>query len=104
MAGSQQGTEPAVTAGSADHPFPLPPILTHPSSAAPTLITQGAEGRLYKTAYLRPDLPCALKHRPSKPYRHPLLDARLTRQRILAEARILARCRRDATAQSGAPA
>ncbi|KAL8392653.1 hypothetical protein RB595_002739 [Gaeumannomyces hyphopodioides] len=112
MAGSQQGTE-AATAASADvdhpaFPFPLPPILTHPSSAAPILITQGAEGRLYKTTYLHPDLPCALKHRPSKPYRHPLLDARLTRQRILAEARILARCRRDATAApaaapSGAP-
>ncbi|KAL8418469.1 hypothetical protein RB594_001891 [Gaeumannomyces avenae] len=110
MAGSQQGTE-AATAASADvdhaaaFPFPLPPILTHPSGAAPTLITQGAEGRLYKTTYLRPDLSCALKHRPSKPYRHPLLDARLTRQRILAEARILARCRRDAApAPSGAPA
>ncbi|KAH9906875.1 protein kinase [Xylariomycetidae sp. FL2044] len=77
------------------HPFPLPKILTYPSATTPELITQGAEGRLYKTTYLVPDLPCALKYRPPKPWRHPALDARLTRHRILAEARILAKCRRE---------
>ncbi|KAL6866072.1 serine/threonine-protein kinase bud32 [Amphichorda felina] len=76
-------------------PFPLPEILQYPASTPPTLITQGAEGRLYKTTYLTPDLPCALKYRPPKPWRHPILDARLTKQRILSEARILARCRRE---------
>ncbi|OAA69510.1 Protein kinase-like domain protein [Cordyceps fumosorosea ARSEF 2679] len=75
--------------------FPLPPVLRQPSSAPPLLITQGAEGRLYKTTYLLPSVPCALKYRPAKPWRHPTLDARLTRHRILAEARILARCRRE---------
>lgn len=80
------------------HPIPPPPILTHPSTTPPELITQGAEGLLYRTTYLHPTLPAALKYRPAKPYRHPLLDARLTRQRILAEARILARCRRDGVA------
>ncbi|RYP19164.1 hypothetical protein DL765_003479 [Monosporascus sp. GIB2] len=75
--------------------FPLPEILTFPSSSAPELITQGAEGRLYKTTYLTPSRPCALKYRPPKTWRHPALDARLTRHRILAEARLLARCRRD---------
>ena len=75
--------------------FAPPKVLTYPASTPPLLITQGAEGRLYKTTYLRPDLPCALKYRPPKPYRHPILDARLTRARILAEARVLARCRRD---------
>ncbi|KAI1344920.1 tyrosine protein kinase [Xylariaceae sp. FL0016] len=76
--------------------FPLPAILTHPSSGpSPKLITQGAEARLYKTTYLLPDLPCALKYRPPKPWRHPTLDARLTRHRILSEARILAKCRRE---------
>ncbi|KAI0847463.1 kinase-like protein [Daldinia vernicosa] len=74
--------------------FPLPTILTYPSSTPPTLITQGAEARLYKTTYLLPTLPSALKYRPPKPWRHPALDARLTRHRILAEARVLARCRR----------
>lgn len=76
-------------------PIPLPRVLTHGASQPPELITQGAEGLLYKTSYLRPSLPCALKHRPPKPYRHPILDARLTRQRILAEARILAKARRE---------
>lgn len=78
--------------------FPLPAILlSNPSSSTPQpeLITQGAEGRLYKTTYLLPSIPCALKHRPSKPWRHPVLDARLTRHRILAEARNLAKCRRE---------
>lgn len=77
------------------HEFPLPKILTNPASTPPTLITQGAEGRLYKTTYLLPDIPCALKYRPPKPWRHPILDQRLTRHRILSEARILSKCRRD---------
>ncbi|TPX17604.1 uncharacterized protein E0L32_012084 [Thyridium curvatum] len=89
-------TSPATTdPAAAATPFPLPKILTYPSASSPELITQGAEGRLYRTTFLAPGTPCALKHRPSKPYRHPVLDARLTRQRILAEARVLARCRRE---------
>ena len=79
----------------AAHQFPLPKVLEYPTSTPPTLITQGAEGRLYKTTYLLPNLPCALKYRPPKPWRHPILDQRLTRHRILSEARILAKCRRD---------
>lgn len=75
--------------------FPLPAILRQPSSTRPELITQGAEGRLYKTTYLLPSIPCALKYRPAKPWRHPTLDARLTKHRILSEARILSKCRRD---------
>ncbi|OBU00849.2 serine/threonine-protein kinase bud32 [Pseudogymnoascus verrucosus] len=75
--------------------IPLPTILTHPSSTTPQLITQGAEALLYKSTYLLPTLPCALKHRPPKPFRHPILDARLTKHRILSEARVLAKCRRD---------
>ncbi|KAG5936734.1 serine/threonine-protein kinase bud32 [Claviceps pazoutovae] len=79
----------------ASQQFPLPKILTYPSSTPPLLITQGAEGRLYKTTYLTSDLPCALKYRPPKPWRHPILDHRLTRHRILSEARILAKCQRE---------
>ncbi|KAM0248653.1 hypothetical protein ACHAQJ_009397 [Trichoderma viride] len=82
-------------AAAVSHEFPLPKILTNPASTPPTLITQGAEGRLYKTTYLRPDIDCALKYRPPKPWRHPILDQRLTRHRILSEARILSKCRRD---------
>ncbi|KAF2968345.1 hypothetical protein GQX73_g5207 [Xylaria multiplex] len=80
---------------SATHQFPLPAILEYPSSTPPELITQGAEGRLYKSTYLLPSIPCALKYRPPKPWRHPVLDARLTRHRILSEARNLAKCRRE---------
>ncbi|PWY87476.1 kinase-like protein [Aspergillus heteromorphus CBS 117.55] len=59
------------------------------------LITQGAEAHLYKTTYLTPSTPAALKIRPSKPYRHPILDRRLTRQRVLQEARCLVRLVRE---------
>ena len=76
-------------------PFPLPSLLTHPSSTPPELIAQGAEGRVYRTTFLLPDLPCALKYRPPKAYRHPILDRRLTRQRILAEAKVLQKLRRE---------
>ena len=93
----------------------LPPILLRPSSSPAQLIGHGAEAHLYKTThFVAPSLfppspsssssssplsqPAALKYRPPKPYRHPILDARLTRQRIFAEARILARCRRDGVA------
>lgn len=77
------------------HPLPQPPILNYPSASPPSLIAQGAEALLYRSTYLLPSLPCALKYRPSKPYRHPILDLRLTKARILAEARVLAKCRRE---------
>ncbi|RMZ79956.1 hypothetical protein DV738_g3021, partial [Chaetothyriales sp. CBS 135597] len=73
----------------------LPPAaasLPHPFSLtlpAPQLVTQGAEGLVFKTHFLDHDTPAALKVRPSKAYRHPTLDARLTKQRVLAEARVL---------------
>jgi TP53 regulating kinase-like protein len=78
-----------------DTQFPPPKVLTYPSSAPPTLITQGAEGRLYKTTHLLPDRPCALKYRPPKSYRHPILDARLTKARISSEAKVLEKCWRE---------
>ncbi|KAK0356672.1 serine/threonine-protein kinase bud32 [Friedmanniomyces endolithicus] len=53
------------------------------------LIAQGAESLLYKTTFLSPSQPAALKIRPVKKWRHPTLDKRLTRARILAEARVL---------------
>ncbi|KAI9813475.1 MAG: serine/threonine-protein kinase bud32 [Pycnora praestabilis] len=81
----------------------VPPIRTSPSLPSnfththppPQLIAQGAEALLYHTTYLLPSTPSALKYRPSKPYRHPTLDARLTRHRILSEARVLVKCRRE---------
>jgi TP53 regulating kinase and related kinases len=81
---------PSQTASQPDGPSqnPLPAPFTN-TSPPPTLITQGAEALLYHTHFLSPSTPAALKFRPSKVYRHPTLDARLTKQRVLAEARIL---------------
>ncbi|KAL9634542.1 MAG: hypothetical protein Q9164_004024 [Protoblastenia rupestris] len=72
--------------------LPPPFIYTQPS---PTLLTQGAEALLYTTHFLTPTQPTILKYRPPKPYRHPTLDKRLTRHRILSEARTLVKCRRE---------
>ncbi|RKF61541.1 EKC/KEOPS complex subunit BUD32 [Erysiphe neolycopersici] len=58
-------------------------------------VAQGAEAVLYQTTYLLQSIPSALKYRPPKLYRHPTLDARLTRHRILSEARVLAKCRKE---------
>ncbi|KAL4866774.1 hypothetical protein BDV12DRAFT_172433 [Aspergillus spectabilis] len=79
------------------HPPPLPPpfntttttTTSSPSESKPVLIYQGAEAHLYKTTFLTPTQHVALKIRPSKAYRHPILDRRLTRARILQEARCL---------------
>jgi TP53 regulating kinase-like protein len=78
---------PTTTATDTDEPFLPAPFNT--TSPSPTLITQGAEALLYRTHFLDTSTPAALKARPSKPYRHPTLDARLTKQRVLAEARVL---------------
>jgi TP53 regulating kinase and related kinases len=70
-----------------DHPALPPPF--HTTFPTPLLITQGAEAHVLKTVFLDANNPAALKIRPSKQYRHPTLDQRLTKQRVLAEARIL---------------
>ncbi|KAJ5793484.1 hypothetical protein N7457_000083 [Penicillium paradoxum] len=75
-------------------PPPLPSPFNN-TSPPPILLTQGAEAHLYKTISLNPSIPAALKIRPSKPYRHPILDRRLTRQRITQEARCLAKLVRE---------
>ena len=74
--------------------LPLPPPFTD-SSETLTLIAHGAEAQLYQTVFLTPSTPAALKIRRPKAWRHPTLDKRLTRQRILAEARVLVKCARD---------
>lgn len=83
--------------------------------AGSTLVKQGAEGRAYRCELLPSPLmtlssssaseppsscplgeatpaPVLLKHRFPKRYRHPTLDAQLTRQRLVSEARSLVRC------------
>lgn len=75
----------------------LPPPFN--SSSTPLhLITQGAEGCLYKTTFLDSSTPAALKYRAPKPWRHPTLDKRLTRGRVLAEARVLVKCNKAGVA------
>lgn len=59
------------------------------------LVTQGAEALLFKTALLDPNNFAAVKIRPVKAWRHPTLDKKLSRQRILAEARVLNKCRKE---------
>ncbi|KAL5119874.1 serine/threonine-protein kinase bud32 [Pleosporales sp. CAS-2024a] len=58
-------------------------------------ITQGAEAMVYKTTFLTPHTPCVVKYRPPKLYRHATLDRRLTKTRLLAEARSLPQQRED---------
>jgi TP53 regulating kinase-like protein len=70
----------------------LPPPFSHQNL---TQITQGAEALVYKTTFLTSHTPAVVKYRPPKPYRHPTLDKRLTKQRLLAEARSLVRCRKE---------
>lgn len=67
-----------------------PPLKFAPICGA--LLSQGAEACVYEAEYL--GVRAVVKHRPSKSYRHPVLDERLTRERLLGEARALARARR----------
>ncbi|KAH9923461.1 kinase-like domain-containing protein [Epithele typhae] len=72
---------------------------------ASTMISQGAEAKIYRArlhppAASSPSDPSApdgcvlLKHRFAKQYRHPTLDGALTRARVAGEARALVRCLR----------
>ena len=70
----------------------LPPPFSHDNLSA---ITQGAEALVYKTTFLTPHTPVVVKYRPPKPYRHPTLDKRLTKTRLLAEARSLVKVKRE---------
>jgi len=57
-----------------------------------TLISQGAEAKIYKSWLYEEGPPILLKHRFSKQYRHRQLDSTLTKQRLSSEARALVRC------------
>lgn len=58
-----------------------------------TLLCQGAEGRVYKSTFL--GRPAICKERLSKRYRVSELDEKINRQRLLHEARCIAKCRRS---------
>ncbi|KAI7202285.1 hypothetical protein KC365_g18529, partial [Hortaea werneckii] len=88
-------------------PFNTTTTNTSPSSSEPNppldLIAQGAESLLFHTTFLSPTQPAALKIRPRKTWRHPTLDKRLTRARILAEARVLVKLSGEGIAISTGP-
>ncbi|EUC51090.1 hypothetical protein COCMIDRAFT_80260 [Bipolaris oryzae ATCC 44560] len=93
-------TEPPLAPPISPPPTPQTslPLHTPPPPFSPTSltqITQGAEALLYRTPFLTGSTPSILKYRPPKPYRHPTLDRRLTRQRLLAEARSLLRVKKE---------
>jgi hypothetical protein len=56
------------------------------------LICQGAEGKVFSTTYL--GQPAVCKVRLQKRYRVSELDDRINRQRLLQEARCIAKCKR----------
>ncbi|XP_003787723.1 TP53-regulating kinase [Otolemur garnettii] len=56
------------------------------------LVKQGAEARVFRGRFL--GRAAVVKHRFPKGYRHPALEARLSRRRTVQEARALLRCRR----------
>ncbi|MES1913767.1 MAG: hypothetical protein MHM6MM_005926 [Cercozoa sp. M6MM] len=56
-------------------------------------LSQGAEGRVFVVRLPHEQVTeCVVKQRFAKTWRHPQLDAMLTRQRLNAEARMLERC------------
>jgi TP53 regulating kinase and related kinases len=94
----EPGAELRLPQSMAETPAAPPSLLPVPlryTEPPPQLLAQGAEAIVYRTHFLTPDNPCALKYRPAKTWRHATLDARLTRHRILAEARVLVKCRRE---------
>lgn len=56
------------------------------------LVKQGAEARVFRGCFQ--GRAAVVKHRFPKGYRHPALEARLSRRRTVQEARALLRCRR----------
>ncbi|KAG7442696.1 uncharacterized protein BT62DRAFT_988579 [Guyanagaster necrorhizus] len=69
------------------------------SKAAP--ISQGAEAAIYKVALSSDATPMLLKYRFKKQYRHPSLDANLTRSRVAGEARTMLKCLRSGVSVPG---
>ena len=56
------------------------------------MISQGAEGRVFAVTFL--NRPAIVKQRFKKTYRHPTLDAKITRARLVGETRALVRARK----------
>ena len=65
---------------------------TTDETATPELLGHGAEGRVYAGSFH--GRPVVVKERAAKRYRVPELDMKLTRQRVVQEAKCMAKCRR----------
>ena len=68
------------------------PSFAPPSRDQWTLITQGAEARIWKVPPFNNNDSLICKERFSKSYRHPNLDERLIKSRTRSEARVLEKC------------
>ncbi|KAK0213739.1 kinase-like domain-containing protein [Armillaria fumosa] len=64
-------------------------------------ISQGAEAKVYKASLSSNAAPILLKYRFKKQYRHPSLDANLTRSRVAGEARAILKCLRSGVSVPG---
>ena len=62
-------------------------------SSSSVLVQQGAESRVFVSTYL--SVECVVKQRFVKRYRHPALDAAISRQRLWTECRSAVRVRRS---------
>lgn len=76
-------------------------ILHHVHTIIPniplTVVSQGAEALVLSTdvhPYLSTPAPLVVKFRPSKPYRHPKIDAAITKSRTIGEAKFMAKLAR----------
>jgi TP53 regulating kinase-like protein len=58
------------------------------------LISQGAEARMYRIPNYAVGESAIVKERFTKQYRHPILDKKLTKQRVIQEARCIVRARK----------
>lgn len=62
-----------------------------------TVISQGAEALVLSShshPYFPQETPVIVKYRPPKPYRHPKIDAQITRSRTIGEAKFMVKLRR----------
>ena len=78
--------------------YKLPCFIPPPTVKWPSKLKKELSGTVQD---LETPQPLLLKHRFPKQYRHPILDANLTKSRIQAEARALARCARAGIAVPG---
>jgi hypothetical protein len=82
------------------NPFTIDPNLSRrgsseqPYTRSISIVDDRTRQKVYKAHLHSNSIPVLLKHRFSKKYRHPSLDANITRSRVAGEARTLIKCLR----------